>query len=124
LASIEFILVLTGSAIGQWIWPEELEEEEGESPNLVDEPDSLLRGNERGTMDDRTEDEEDPDLLLEDAEERDLVDLDALLMLKTERGGIGRRDSFEGAWRCWIGWLEQEVQAGVSGGSIAEMLPL
>ena len=45
-------------------------------------------------MKERAEDEEDPDLLLEEADVRDLLDLDARLMLEMVRG-IGM-DSFEG----------------------------
>ena len=77
LAAMEVILVLTRSALILWIRVEELEEEVGGPLEFVDELDSLLSGNKRGTMEEQAEDEEDPDLLLEEADERVLVDLDA-----------------------------------------------
>ena len=75
---------------------DELEKEVEGSLEFVDELDSFWRGNKRGTPmeDQQAEDEEDPDFLLEEADERDQVDLDALLMLEIVRG-IGM-DSFEG----------------------------
>ena len=87
----------------------------------------LFSGKFRGTIEERAEDEEQPDLLLEEADVRDRVDLDARLMLGLVRG-IGM-DSFEGV--CWRGiklrlvcWLEEEeVRTGSSGGSIAEIFP-
>ena len=50
-----------------------------------------------GTIEERAEDEEEPDLLLEEADVRDRVDLDARLMLEMVRGrGM---DSSEGVCR-------------------------
>ena len=93
LASMEVILVLTGSELILRIMEEVLEEEEevGGSLEFVDEVDSLLSGKLRRTMEEPAEDEEDQDLLLEEA---DRVDLDARLMLEMVRG-IGM-DSFKG----------------------------
>ena len=62
LASMEVILVLTGSALILRIRVDKLEEEVGGSLEFVDELDSLLSGNKRGTMEEHAEDEEDPDL--------------------------------------------------------------
>ena len=80
-------------------------------------------------MDDRTEDTEDLDLLLEDADERDLENLVASLMLEMVRRigqlfFIRRGLEMVGGLVGLVGWLEEEVSAGVSGGSIAEQLPL
>jgi len=68
--------VLTRSALILQIRVDKLEEKVGGLIEFVDEPDSLLKGNKRGTIEERAEDEDekDPDLLLEEADERDLVD--------------------------------------------------
>ena len=58
--------------------------------------DSLFSGKLQGTTEERAEDEEDLDILLEEADVRDLFDLDVRLMLEMVRG-IGM-DSFEGVF--------------------------
>ena len=62
--------------------------------DTLDELDSSLRGRERETIEDLA-DEDDPDLRLEEADERDLEDRDVCLGLEM-REGIGSMDSLEG----------------------------
>ena len=128
LASMEVILVLTGSELILRITEEEVladeeEEEVGGPLEFADEEDSLFSGKFQGTIEECAEDEEQPDLLLEEADVRDCVDLDARLMLEMVRG-IGW-DSFEGVrWRGMEFWFEEEeVRTGSSGGSNAELIP-
>ena len=83
----------------------------GGSTDLVEVLEALLRGRKIGSNDEISErlDEDNPVLLLDDADDLDLEDLDERLVCEMRRG-IEQMDSCEG---CGMG----DVWLGVSGGS-------
>ena len=68
-----------------------------EGPDLVEELKALLRGREIGSNDEMSEqlDEDEPIILLDDADDLDLENLDERMVFKMRRG-LRQMDSCEG----------------------------